>query len=125
MNDDVDGILSDTMKIRIDIDNNVVIPSEIFSSRISFIEEELKINQWILALLLSPEHIFFAGFSMVQNESGRLSDFFQNFFKKSFFSGIFVAAQSYPKTLIPEKKKNLNPEKPEITWKSRQSKSAW
>jgi hypothetical protein len=36
MKDEVLGILSETIKIRMDIDNNVVIPRVIFSSRISF-----------------------------------------------------------------------------------------
>lgn len=43
MNDDVDGILSETIKIRIDIDKSVVIPSVIFSSLSSLIEDELKL----------------------------------------------------------------------------------
>lgn len=42
MKDDVDGILSDTMKIKIDIERSVVMPNVIFSSRGSFIEDVLE-----------------------------------------------------------------------------------
>ena len=41
INDEVEGILSLTMKTKIDIDRSVVIPREIFSSRRSLIDGEL------------------------------------------------------------------------------------
>lgn len=44
INEDVVGIWSETINIKIDIESSVVIPSETFSSRIPLVEEVLQIS---------------------------------------------------------------------------------
>lgn len=56
MNEDVEGILSETIKIRMDMDRRVVMPSVIFSSLGSFIEDVLEVDvSRMSGVLSSPE----------------------------------------------------------------------